>query len=124
MDLRDKIINYLYNSGFVRNYVKKLLWTTDIDSLYDDYVQEVFLQICEVPVKKWEELMDNNDSEKHDRYYTVRNWTSMLIRNTVRSTTSTAFRRLKKQSTITQNCNDDEWKYLANTIEDKGLKLF
>lgn len=124
MDLRDKIINYLYNSGFVRNYVKKLLWTTDIDSLYDDYVQEVFLQICEVPVKKWEELMNNNDSEKHDEFYTVRNWTSMLVYNTVHSETSTAYRRLKKQSTITQNCNDDEWKYLANTIEDKGLKLF
>ena len=124
MDLRDKIINYLYNSGFVCNYVKKLMWTTDIDSLYDDYVQEVFLQICEVPVKKWEELMDNNDSEKHDEFYTVRNWTSMLVYNTVHSETSTAYRRLKKQSTITQNCNDDEWKYLANTIEDKGLKLF
>lgn len=124
MDLREKIITYLYKSGFVVNYTKKLMWTSDIDSLFDDYVQEVFLQICEVKEEKWEELMNNNDPEKHDEYYTVRNWVSMLIYNTVHSETSTAYRRLKKQSTITQNCNDDEWKYLANTIEDKGLKLF
>lgn len=124
MELRDEIIRYLYYSGFVRNYVKKLLWTSDIDSLYDDYVQEVFLQICEVKTDKWMELMNNNDSEKHDRFYTIRNWVSMLILNTVRSETSTAYRRLKKQSTVMQNCNEDEWQYLANTIEDKGLRLY
>lgn len=123
MELRDEIINYLYNSGFVRNYVKKILWTSDIDSLYEDYVQEVFLQICEVKTEKWEELMGNNDSEKHDRFYTIRNWVSMLILNTVRSTTSTAYRRLKKQSTVMQNCNEDEWQYLANTVEDKSMRL-
>lgn len=100
------------------------MWSTDIDNLFEDYVQEVFLQICEVPVKKWEELMNNNDTDKHDRFYTIRNWVSMLIYNTVHSETSTAYRRLKKQSTITQNCNDEEWQYLANTVEDKGLKLF
>lgn len=124
MELRDEIINYLYNSGFARNYVKKLMWSTDIDNLFEDYVQEVFLQICEVPITKWEELMHNNDTDKHDRFYTIRNWVSMLIYNTVHSETSTAYRRLKKQSTITQNCNDEEWKYLANTIEDLNLKLF
>lgn len=100
------------------------MWQTDIDNLYEDYVQEVFLQICEVPVKKWEELMNNNDSEKHDRFYTIRNWVSMLVYNTVHSQTSTAYRRLKKQSTVMQNCTDDEWRYLANTIEDNSLKLY
>lgn len=100
------------------------MWQTDIDSYYQDYVQEVFLQICEVKPKKWLELMENNDSEKHDEFYSVRNWVSMLIYNTVHSETSAAFRRLKKQSTITLNITDDEWKYLANTIEDNSLKLF
>lgn len=123
MKLREKIINYLYDSGFVHNYVKKLMWQTDIDSYYEDYVQEVFLQICEVKPEKWEELMNNNDT-KHDEFYTVRNWVSMLIYNTVHSETSAAYRRLKKLSTITQHCNDEEWKFLANTIEDNSLKLY
>lgn len=124
MHLREKIINYLFESGFVHNYIKKLMWQTDIDSYYEDYCQEVFLQICEVKPEKWEELMENNDSEKKDEFYTVRNWVSMLIYNTVHSETSAAYRRLKKQSTITQNCDDEEWRYLANTIEDNSLKLY
>ncbi len=121
--IRNKVLNYLYNCGFVHNYVKKLMYREDIDNLYDDFVQETFLQLCEVKEEKWEELMYNNDNN-HDEYYQVRNWVSMLIRNTVRSTTSAAFRRLKKQATVTQQCNDEEWKYLANTVEDTGLKLY
>lgn len=124
MELREKIITYLYYSKFIDGYVKKLMWQTDIDNLYDDYVQEVWLQICEVKTEKWEELMNNNDNTKHDEFYTVRNWVSMLIYNTVHSETSAAYRRLKKQSTITQNCDDEEWKFLANTIEDNSLKLY
>ncbi len=121
--MRNKVLNYLYNCGFVHNYVKKLMYREDIDNLYDDFVQETFLQLCEVKEEKWEELMYNNDNS-HDEYYQVRNWVSMLIRNTVRSTTSTAFRRLKKQATVTQQCDDSEWHYLANTVEDTGLKLY
>lgn len=124
MHLREKIINYLYESGFVHNYVLKLMWQTDIDSYYQDYLQEVWLQICDVKLEKWQELMNNNDNTKHDEFYTIRNWVSILIYNTVHSETSAAYRRLKKQSTITQNITDDEWKYLANTIEDNSLKLY
>lgn len=122
--MREYVLDYLIKSGFIENFTKKIIFSSDIDRYYDDYVQEVWLAICEVNENKWKELMDNNDNTKHDRYYTVRNWISVLIRNTVRSTTSTAYRRLKKQSTITQQCTDDEWKYLANTVEDTGLKLY
>lgn len=124
MNVRNKVLEYLYSCGFVHNYTKKLMYREDIDNLYEDFVQEVFLQLCEVNEEKWEELMYNNDNTKHDIYYTIRNWVSVLIRNTVRSTTSTAFRRLKKQATVTQQCDDSEWQYLANTIEDKALKLY
>lgn len=122
MSIRDKVLNYLYSCGFVHNYVKKLIYREDIDNLYDDFVQEVFLQLCEVKEEKWIDLYDKRVNQ--DPFYDVRNWVSMLIRNTVRSTTSTAYRRLKKQATITQQCTDDEWKYLANTVEDVGLKLY
>lgn len=122
MSIRDKVLEYLYSSGFVANYTKKLMFRDDIDNLYEDMVQEVFLQLCEVKPEKWEELYDNRDGK--DPMYDVRNWSSMLIRNTVRSTTSAAYRKLKKQSTVCQQCNDEEWHYLANTVEDTGLKLY
>lgn len=124
LKMRNRIINYLYSCGFVQNYVKKLLFSDFIDEYYEDYVQETWLQLCEVKEEKWFELMENNDNAKHDEFYSVRNWVSMLIKNTVRSTTSTAYRKLLKQSTVTKRCDDNEWKELSNTVEDKHLRIW
>ena len=39
--IRDKVLKYLYESGFVQFYTKKLLYREDINDLYEDYLQEV-----------------------------------------------------------------------------------
>ena len=114
--IRDKVLKYLYESGFVQFYTKKLLYHEDINDLYEDYLQEVWLQICEIPEKKWEELYNKRDNQ--DEFYDIRNWLSVLIRNTVVSTTSAAFRKLKKQSTVSKQLDDGGWNYLANTVPD------
>ena len=114
--IRDKVLKYLYESGFVQFYTKKLLYREDINDLYEDYLQEVWLQICEIPEKKWKEIMRNNTNP--DQMYGVRNFVSVVIRNTVISTTSAAFRKLKKQNTVSKQLNDGEWNYLANTVPD------
>lgn len=114
--MREYVLDYLIKSKFIENYTKKLIFPSDIDNYYDDFVQEVWLAICEVGEDKWLELY--NKRPNHDEFYDIRNWISVLIRNTVRSTTSTAYRKLKKQSTITQQCNEEEWKFLSNTIPD------
>lgn len=114
--IRDKVLKYLYESGFVQFYTKKLLYREDINNLYEDYLQEVWLQICEIPEKKWEEIMRNNTNP--DQMYGVRNFLSVVIRNTVVSTTSAAYRKLKKAQTVSKQLNDNEWQYLENTIPD------
>lgn len=113
---RDEIINYLVESGFVENYCKKLVYSSDKSEFQNDFIQEVWLQICEIPEKKWKEIMKNNTNS--DRMYGVRNFVSVVIRNTVISTTSSAYRKLKKQNTVAKQLNDSEWNYLANTVED------
>ena len=114
--IREKVLKYLYNSGFVKFYTKKLMYPEDIEDLYDDYLQEVWWQICEIPEEKWLELYNRRPNQ--DEFYDIRNWCSVLIRNTIRSTTSSAYRKLKKQKTVAQNLNDDDWEILANTIPD------
>ena len=114
--IREKVLKYLYDSNFVKYFVKKLMYPEDIEDLYEDFLQEVYFQLCEVPEEKWLELYNRRDNQ--DEFYDIRNWCSVLIRNTVRSTTSSAYRKLKKQSTVAQNLNDDDWKILANTIPD------
>lgn len=114
--IREKVIKYLYDCGYVRYYVKKLMYPEDIEDLYEDYLQEVWFALCEVSESKWLELYNRRPNQ--DEFYDIRNWVSVLIRNTVRSTTSSAYRKLKKQSTIAQNLNDDDWQILKNTIPD------
>ena len=114
--IRDKVLKYLYESGFVQFYTKKLLYREDINDLYEDYLQEVWLQICEIGEKKWKELYNKRPNQ--DEFYDIRNWLSVLIRNTVVSTTSAAFRKLKKQNTVAKQLNDNEWQYLENTVPD------
>lgn len=113
---RDEIINYLVESGFVENYCKKLVYPSDKENLQDDFISEVWLQICEIPEKKWEEIMRNNTNT--DEMYGVRNFVSVVIRNTVISTTSAAFRKLKKQNTVAKQMTDGEWQYLSNVVPD------
>ena len=114
--MRDKILNYLIKSNFVTSYTKKLVYPSDKDNLQDDYISEVWLQICEIPEEKWLELYNRRPNQ--DEFYDIRNFVSVIIRNTVRSTTSSAYRKLKKQSTIADNLSDDDWEILANTIPD------
>jgi DNA-binding cell septation regulator SpoVG len=96
--IRDKVLKYLYESNFVTSYTKKLVYPSDKENLQDDFIQEVWLQLCEIPEKKWEELYNRRTNQ--DEFYDVRNWVSVLIRNTVVSTTSSAYRKLKKQNTV------------------------
>ena len=114
--LRDEIIDYLVKSGFVDNYTKKLVYPSDKNDLQEDFIQESWLQVLEIPECKWEEIMDSNKNK--DRYYGVRNFVSVVVRNTVRSTTSAAYRKLKKQATVAQIMTDGEWKFLANIVPD------
>ena len=114
--MRDIILDYLITSNFVESYTKKLVYPSDKENLQDDFLQEVWLQICEISEKKWEEIMRNNTNT--DQMYGVRNFVSVVIRNTVVSTTSAAFRKLKKQSTVSKQLNDNEWQYLSNVVPD------
>ena len=114
--MRDIILDYLIKSNFVESYTKKLVYPSDKADLQDDFLQEVWLQICEIPEKKWKEIMKNNTNS--DQMYGVRNFVSVVIRNTVISTTSSAYRKLKKQNTVAKQLNDSEWNYLANTVPD------
>ena len=114
--MRDIILDYLIKSNFVESYTKKLVYPSDKENLQDDFISEVWLQICEISEKKWEEIMRNNTNS--DQMYGVRNFVSVVIRNTVVSTTSAAFRKLKKQNTVAKQMTDGEWNYLANTVPD------
>ena len=94
---------------------------SDIDELYEDYVQEVSLNICEVKEQIFIDLYNNSKEKNKDEWYDIRNWISVLIRNTVRSTSSNAYKVLKKKSVTELHKTNEEWHIMEYGIaEDEG----
>ena len=122
-EIRNKCIDYLINSGFIEAYVKKLMFNSEIDNLYEDYVQEVYLAILEVPTEKITKLYTNSvDNNDKDSFYQLRNWISRLVYNTVHSDSSNAYKKLKKHSLTERTKNDIQWQVYRNSIEEpKGI---
>lgn len=116
--LRDEGLNYLVTSNFVDAYVKKLMFCSDIDDLYEDYRQEAYVAICEQKPEIWEKLYNSAIEKGKPFDYEIRNYFSIVIRNVVKSDSSNAYRKLKKHSINELRKNDTQWKLYSNSIPD------
>lgn len=116
--LRDEGLNYLITSNFVDAYVKKLMFSSDIDDLYEDYRQEAFVAICEQKPEIWEKLYNSAIEKGKPFDYEIRNYFSIVIRNVVKSDSSTAYRKLKKHSITELSRNACQWKMMEQGIAD------
>jgi hypothetical protein len=116
--LRDEGLNYLVTSNFVDAYVKKLMFCSDIDDLYEDYRQEAFVAICEQKPEIWEKLYNSAIEKGKPFDYELRNYFSIVIRNVVKSDSSNAYRKLKRHSITELRKNDTQWKLYSNSIPD------
>ena len=116
--LRDEGLNYLVTSNFVDAYVKKLMFCSDIDDLYEDYRQEAYVAICEQKPEIWEKLYNSAIEKGKPFDYELRNYFSIVIRNVVKSDSSNAYRKLKRHSINELRKNDTQWKLYSNSIPD------
>lgn len=119
-ELRDYAINYLIDSKFVDALVKKLMFPSDIDDLYGDYLNETYLAILELPVEKWAVLYKSSIAKGKSYEFEIRNYISMVIRNTVRSTSSYAYKKLKRHKEVEYQQDSVRWEVLENTIADES----
>lgn len=90
---RDETLQYIYDLGLVNGYLGKLIYNSDKED-YDDYLQECFLQLCEVPEEKWEKLWAQGTAT--DGAKAIRGYVSGLIHRNIRSKNSRLYYRLKK----------------------------
>lgn len=116
--LRDEGLNYLVMSNFVDAYVKKLMFCSDIDDLYEDYRQEAYVAICEQKPEIWEKLYKSSIEKGKPFDYEIRNYFSIVIRNVVKSDSSNAYRKLKRHSINELSKNETQWKLYSNSIPD------
>lgn len=122
VSLRQYALDYLYNSGFIAALVKKSLYCSLIDDYLEDMVQEVWLAILEQKDELWLKLYNSAIEKGKDFEYELRNYFSRIVFNTVKSTSSNAYRKLLKHNTTELRRNETQWAVLNNTIsDDKNL---
>lgn len=90
---RDETIQYIYDLGLVEGYLGKLIYQSDKED-YDDFLQEIWVQVCEIPEEKWEKLWAQGT--KNDGAKAVRGYISGLIHRNVRSKNSRLYYKIKK----------------------------
>lgn len=116
--LRQYALDYLYNSGFVTALTKKSLYPSLIDEYLEDYVSEVWVAILEQKDSLWEKLYNSAIKKGKDYEYELRNYFSRVIFNTVKSTTSNAYRKLVKHNSTELQRSEMQWDIYSNTIPD------
>jgi hypothetical protein len=116
--LRQYALDYLYNSGFVTALVKKSLYPSLIDEYLEDYVSEVWVAILEQKDSLWEKLYNSAIKKGKDYEYELRNYFSRVIFNTVKSTTSNAYRKLVRHNSTELQRSEMQWGIYSNTIPD------
>lgn len=116
--LREEALQYLWDSGFVSALVKKSIFSSDIDNLYEDFLQETWLSILELKDEVWLKLYNSSIEKDTDYQYEIRNYVSRVILNTCHSKSSNAYRKLKKSAKYETTQDNVKWSVLNNTIPD------
>jgi len=116
--LREEALQYLWDSGFVSALVKKSIFSSDIDNLYEDFLQETWLSILELKDEVWLKLYNSSIEKDTDYQYEIRNYVSRVILNTCHSKSSNAYRKLKKSAKYETTQDNVKWDVIKNTLPD------
>ena len=108
---REKILNELVNSCFIEWYTLQLMSKTSgfilqTDEEYQEYIQEIWLQICEIQEDKLIDLYRENK---------LKAYISGLIHRNVKSNTSPAYTHIRKQNNKYIRKSDDAWEKYSDT---------
>lgn len=116
---KDKILNELVKSCFIEWYTLQLMSKTSgfimqTDEEYQEYIQEIWLQICEIQEDKLIDLYTENK---------LKAYISGLIHRNVKSNTSPAYTHIRKQNNKYIRKSDEDWEKYSDTNDISYLSM-
>ena len=116
---REKILDELVKSCFIEWYTLQLMSKTSgfivqTDDEYQEYIQEIWLQICEIQEDKLIDLYTENK---------LKAYISGLIHRNVKSNTSPAYTHIRKQNNKYIRKSDDDWEKYSDTNDISYLSM-
>lgn len=108
---RDSLMQWLSDTGWVEGFIGKRI--SPMDRMYfEDYVQECWVQILEVPADKILGIWNKGKGK-------FVNYIKSIIINNIRSTGSHLYNNIRKAKTIECLLDDEQWYRLENTGESE-----
>ena len=101
-DKKDDIIQWIYDIHIVEWYTTYLLKKSMEDEEVQDKIQEIYLMICEVPQKRWNELYSQGR-------FAVSGYVTGIIYQQLISKTSKIYKKYGKYNDTFQTKDDVFW---------------
>lgn len=101
-DKKDDIIQWIYDIHIVEWYTTYLLKKTMEDEEVQDKIQEIYLMICEVPQKRWNELYSQGR-------FAISGYVTGIIHQQLISKTSKIYKKYGKYNETFQTKDDIFW---------------
>lgn len=100
---RDSIINYLYDTRIVPWYTTYLLQKKVDDVEVQEYMQEIWLQICNLSEEKLQDLLEQGKTA-------LTAYIAVLIKQNCKSANSPAYCHIRKPEKRYVHIQDKDWK--------------
>jgi len=101
-DKKDDIIQWIYDIHIVEWYTTYLLKKTMENEEVQDKIQEIYLMICEVPQKRWNELYSQGR-------FAISGYVTGIIHQQLISKTSKIYKKYGKYNETFQTKDDIFW---------------
>lgn len=101
-DKKDDIIQWIYDIHIVEWYTTYLLKKTMENEEVQDKIQEIYLMICEVPQKRWNELYSQGR-------FAISGYVTGIIHQQLISKTSKIYKKYGKYNDTFQTKDDIFW---------------
>lgn len=101
-DKKDDIIRWIYDIHIVEWYTTYLLKKTMENEEVQDKIQEIYLMICEVPQKRWNELYSQGR-------FAISGYVTGIIHQQLISKTSKIYKKYGKYNETFQTKDDIFW---------------
>lgn len=108
---RESLMKWLSDSGWVEGRIGRVISPLD-RPYFEDYVQEVWVQILSVPEDKIMDIWYRGKGK-------FVNYIKAIIVNNVRSTSSNLYNHIRKGGTIERLLTDEQWNALESTGESE-----
>lgn len=99
---KDDIIQWIFDIHIVEWYTTYLLKKSMENEDVQDKIQEIYLMICEVPQKKWNELYSQGR-------FAISGYVTGIIHQQLISTTSKIYKKYEKYNETFQTKDDIFW---------------